>query len=119
MENLIDSQHGPTVLIASLILALSLHLILKLIKFVYELFKEKAHLKEKNIDNLVMMLSGAMESLIRIESRLSSMETQVKIYASHSEKNEGTTRQIFSALKKLSGKNWPKVRQHIMDDEIK
>lgn len=118
MEHLIDSQHGATVLLAGLIIVLALHLLLKLGEFVFELFKSKESLKEKRVDHLISMVSSNTADIAGIKDQMEAIKKLASAFEEHSKKTEVSTRRIVAALKKITGKEWPEIRKHILEDEI-
>ncbi len=118
MEHLIDAQHGPVALLAGLVIVLALHFLLKLGEFLWKMFLEKNRMRDQSISNLINMVAGNTTDLHRIQDRLSGLEKQSHHMSEHAKISEVNTRRIFAAIKKLSGKNWPTVRKHILEDDV-
>ncbi len=111
---MLDSKNGVSGMLAGLILILALHLLVKLGEFVFELFKKKNELTEKNIDNLISALSMNTESLHRLEERMRSVETQL----TEASKLKIDIRMLFAAIKSVAGERWPDIRKSIAEDDF-
>lgn len=121
MESLIDSQHGPTVLIACLVIVLALHFFLKLGQFAFKVFEKKEELKEttinnlrNSIDNLTTAIATNIEATHRLEERMRSVEGGVSEFT----KVKTNVRQAFAALKFLAGDDWPRIKKEIIEDQL-
>lgn len=114
MEHLLDSEHGPIALIASLVVILALHLAMKAGKIVFEIVKKKTELTDKNIENLVTALALNTQALHRVEQRIASLEMEL---SSISILRLEVSRAI-AAIKILSGEKWGAILESIKTDDL-
>lgn len=106
MESLIDGQHGVTTLLAGLIIVLSLHLILSLVKFLWSFVSKKNISLEEKIDEMIVSHHEINNRLRRIETDSASLP-RLKL----------GVRRIFNILRYQAGSDWQKYLK-IMDDDL-
>ena len=120
-EKFIDTNHGLTVLLAGLIIAISLFSFIELLKFFREMRKEKDQVTEatmlnlkNSIENLTTQIATNISATHLLEERMRSLEEQLKEF----DKSKVDVRRFFAAVKAVAGEDWPMVRQAILDDEV-
>lgn len=114
MEQLVDISHGPTVLVACLVIVLALHLALKLGEFVFDLAKKRGELTEKNIERLIETIALNTQAQHSLEHRMRTLEDEISDFS----KSKIDIKRLFSAVKTIAGPEWPQIRQAILDDDI-
>lgn len=114
MEALIDSEHGVAVLLAGITVVLCLHLFLKIGEFLWEIFKKKNEGSEEHISKIDLALTQNTRAVqeLRIQVQLLERELiEVHKFKSDSQK-------LFSAVKIMAGKQWPRVRKAMEEDAL-
>lgn len=121
MEKLIDQEHGPTVLIACLVIILALHLVVHVGKFVFEIFKKRSELTEETMKNLVGSIDNLRNALAAnigathtLEERMRSSENHMAEVANL----KTDIRKLTAAIKSLAGEKWADLRKSLADDDF-
>lgn len=119
MENLIDAQHGVPTLLATIAIALCLHLLFRLGEFVWEVLKKKNEISEQTIKELKEALETASQKLSdntyavqRLEQRLDKIE----VVNSAMPKMHSDLRKAFLAIKIMAGDDWGNIRELIKEE---
>lgn len=103
LSELLDSKH---VTLVSICVVLSLHLVFKLIEFLWKLREKKDLASETAITKLTETLD---KTNFRLEKLESSLDGQVKL--------RRDVRRSFQAVKILSGDQWPTIMNKIVEEE--
>lgn len=110
MEKLLDPANGPIALITFL----ALHLVIKIVEFLWA-FKEKKDLvTESGIEKLSQAVQQNTWASEKLEARIKQLEHTLGVV----DKLQTDMRKAFIAIKSISGDNWPKIREEIMEEGV-
>lgn len=111
---MLDAQHGIPTLLASLVIILSLHFLVKVGEFLWKLFEKKNELSEKSVQKLTSALHVNTSAIEKLETRILHAEKGL----ADMPKFKSDLRKLFAAVKFIAGDEWIKIRQEVMSDEI-
>lgn len=106
MEGLLDTTHGTSTLLASLVIIMALHLFFKIGEAVWNYLKKKSELSEQSV-------TGLTAAVLKLESRLEKIEKELSVIP----KLRLDLRRIFIAVKQLAGDNWEEIKKLIMEED--
>ncbi len=113
LSNFIDTEHGPAVLLATIVVILSLNLLFKVGTFAFQLVQKKQQVSEEAMEANTKAIEGLDSTMQKIELRLESVEASL----SENPKMKTDLRRCFMAMKIIAGDDWAKVSKIITDDE--
>lgn len=114
MEGFLDSSHGLSTLLASVVIILALHLFFKFAEFVWGIMNKKNEVSEQSIERLSLSLAQNTQALQGLQVQMKEIERDL----SEMPKFKLDLRRAFSAVKLVSGDKWSEIRKIIMEDEI-
>ncbi len=114
MESLIDSQHGPAILLASLVVILALNFFAKIGEFVFNMFKKKSEGVDQEITKIDISLTQNTQVMRELRIQVQQLEREL----SDVHKLNADIQKLFSALKYLAGKKWPEVKKVMAEDAL-
>jgi hypothetical protein len=114
MDNLIDSQHGIGMLLATVVIFLGLHFILNTAKLVISLLKEKSDGSNQHLTKLDLTLAQVNDSVRDLRIQLGILEREL----GEVHKFKSDTQKIFSAIKFMAGEDWPRIRKALEEDGL-
>jgi uncharacterized protein YlxW (UPF0749 family) len=104
---LINSQDGIPALLASIAVVLSLHLVVTLGKFAFDVFKKKSEKSDQEITEISLALNRNTDAVRQLQVQISVLEQELK----EVRKFKLDTQRLFSAVKIMAGKKWPEIRK--------
>lgn len=110
MESLFESQHG----VAAIVIMLGLHLLAKVGEFLFELFKKKEDGSEKQISKLDLALTQNTQAVRELRIQVQLLERELM----EVHKFKADSQKLFSAIKIMAGKQWPRVRKAMEEDAL-
>lgn len=103
MEGLVETGHGPTVLIAGLVIVLCLHLVVKFLEIGLKIFQKKSEATDQTkID------------VIRLEHELKNINKNLRELL----KLKDDVNNAFTAIKIMAGKKWPEISKRVREDRL-
>lgn len=114
MEELLYSQKSVPVILASICVMITLHLLVKLGEFVWDLAKKKSELSEKSIEKLTAAMDTNTRAVETLNLRISEVEKDL----GEVNKLKQDLRRFYSAIKILAGDKWAAIRKEIMEEEL-
>lgn len=112
MEGIIDTQHGTSVLLASIVVVLCVHLIFRIGEFVFEMQKKRNEVSEDSIRNLTAALQVNTAAVEKLQGRMNEMDQKLADIP----KFKQDLRRAFTALKYLAGNEWNDVRNEMFSE---
>lgn len=113
LEKIVQGENVYSVL-TGILTMMCLHLLFQLGKFVWEMWKKKSEVTDKNIQKLVL----AMDTNTKAVQDLAHDIVDVKGELSQIPKFKKDLSRLFTAIKHLAGDEWPEIRKAIMEDEL-
>lgn len=110
----IDTEHGLPTLLASIVIVLSLHFLLRLGEFIWKQYEKRGQLSETSIRDLTNALNKNTAEMDRLACRIEKVEQHLVDIP----KLKLDLRRLFSAVKIISGDEWQNVRKKIMEEEL-
>ncbi len=99
--------------IQAIVIMLSLHLVMGVIKFALGLFKKKTEVTDNHIVELTTALGTTTDSLKALNDKVLSLDTKL----SEIPKLKKDLRRYYFAIKALAGDKWPEISKTIQKDE--
>jgi hypothetical protein len=112
MTELLVSEHGFAVLLVGVIILLALNLITRVGEFVFKLIEKKNHGTDTQIREITMTLTQNTDAVREVRVILSVIQQEL----GEVKKFKADTDLAFTAIKKLAGKDWPKLRKAIEEE---
>jgi DNA repair ATPase RecN len=112
MEALVDHEHGPTVLIACLVVVLAIHLLWKIAEKTIESHQDKSKELESKLDRFSGILSSYMTDIIQLSDKMTDVEKRL----SELIEVEHKIRRLNRAVKTLAGDQWDEIKRSVDDD---
>ncbi len=114
MEGFIDSQHGVSVLLASVVVMLALHLVAKIGEFLFDLLKKKEHGSERQVAGIELSLTQNTQAVRELRMQVQLLERElIEVH-----KFKADSQKLFSAIKIIAGAKWPRVRKAMEEDAL-
>ena len=110
----IDSQHGVTVLLASIVIVLCFQFIAKIGEIIWDVFRKKGEMSEKIITEMSMALRANTEAVRELRVQLSVIDQEL----TEMKKFKVDARRLFAAVKVIAGPKWAEVRKAMEEDDI-
>lgn len=99
-------------LLQSIAAILFLTLFMKMVEFIVTILKKKSELSEKSIADLTSALRVNTAAVEKLDARIAAAEKTM----AELPKLKLDLRRLFTAVKRISGDDWEKIRKEIMDD---
>jgi hypothetical protein len=115
MDGLIDTQHGPVVLLASLLIMFCIHIVISVGKLLFEIFKKKEEKSDRNLNEVSLALQQNTNAVRELRIQLGILEREI----SEIQKYKLNVNRLFAAVKIMAGPKWQDIKKEIVDDDIK
>lgn len=112
VSRILDNNAGLPTLLASLCVIMTLHLLIKVGEFVWEILKKKSEVSEKSIERLTMALNNSTRTIEGLEKDIREVQREL----SKMNKLQLDIRRLYVAMKIVAGERWARVRKEMMDD---
>lgn len=112
MEKLLENT-GVAGILAAISVMLALNFLAKLGEFLWKFREKKDALTESGIEKLTNAVHLNTMTTEKLEVRLNHLEHALLDV----KKFERDLRRVYTALKKISGEQWPEIRKEIMEDD--
>ncbi len=113
MKELLDTTQGVPALLASLVVILALQLVVSVGRVIWGIIKSKNDLSEQTVKDLSITLQLNTKAVEKLETSLKEIEQEI----SEIPKFKKDLTRLFSAVKFISGPQWPHIRKTILEDE--
>lgn len=114
MEGLLDPKYG----IAGLLVVMCLHLIFNVIKFTVSFYRTETKKKDAATDAKLTKLDLTLQqfdgSVREFRVQIGLLDAELKEVA----KFKSDSQKLFSAVKIMAGKQWPKIRKAMEEDVL-
>lgn len=118
MEGHIDLDHGLMGLIASLVIALCLHLILKIVSLVIATVKNLREADGKKIEKLMTSMQENTKAIYVLNESLKTLDNRIIETDITTVKNEKNLNRLVAAVKEVAGDRWGEIQKKVRDDEF-
>ncbi len=109
MEDLF-ARHG----ILAIVVMLALHLVMRIVQFLFDILKKKNEQAEKNVTEISLALQQNTGAVRELRIQMGILEREL----GEIHKFKIDTKRLFSAVKIMAGPKWSQVRKAMEDDEI-
>lgn len=114
MENLIDTQHGFSVLLVSIIVLLAFQLLARVGEFLWKLSTQRSSSTDSEITKIDLALTQNTQAVRELRIQIGILEREL----AEVHKFKSDSQKLFSAVKIMAGKRWPEVRKAMEDDAL-
>lgn len=118
MEGHIDLDHGWMPLLASLVIALCLHLILKIVSLVIATVKNLREADGKKIEKLMTSMQENTKAIYVLNESLKTLDNRIIETDITTVKNEKNLNRLVAAVKEVAGDRWGEIQKKVRDDEF-
>lgn len=103
MADLFDLKYG----IAGICVLLTLHILVRVAIFAFEMQKKKQSASEKAVEDLTAAVLASTKTIEHLQASIAELP-----------KIKTDIRRFYIAVKFIAGDDWPKIRKEIMEEDL-
>lgn len=117
MEHL-SSENGLTNLVAGVLIALCLHLVVKLFNFGLNLVRSLREVDNKKMDHLTKSMEENTKAIYELSAGLQSLNNRIVETDIATTKYEVSHSRLVATVKELAGDQWSTIQEKVRKDEF-
>lgn len=91
---------------------LALHLIAKLVEFLFSIFRKKSEVVDQSISQIDLALTANTRAMNELRIQMQLLEREMAVV----HKLSGNVQELFTGIRYLSGPDWSEVRKAMKED---
>lgn len=118
MDIPLDSAHGLTSLAAGILIALCLHLVMKIVNTTITVVKNIRESDGKKMDHLMKSMDENTKAIYELNQSLKSLNDRIVESDISAAKTDLNVSRLVATVRALAGDRWAEIQKKVRDDEF-
>lgn len=118
MEIFPDSKEGLTATLAGLVIALCLHLVMKIINMTINIIKGLRESDGKKMDSLIRSNQDNTKAIHELTHEMKALNNRIVESDIGAVKTETNLNRLIETVRELAGEKWAEIQKKVRDNEF-